>query len=305
MFEGYKVVVVCPAGRRHVADLMRRHVERARPLVDEMHWWVNTDNNDDLEYMFGLVRAAPDFYRTFSRPGGARFQGRHTRINHFFRYAIDPDTLYIRIDDDVVWMDEHCLEELVKHRLKYPDAYLVYGNIVNSSRFMHLHQKQGAFDPGFEISYDVNHATNRQSVPAGLAAHTALLTTLDLLAAGSDRETLLAPWTSFGRHIFGPGVHNDVNMICWFGRDFAAWNGICPPQIYEEHWICFRMPHKYGCRIHEACGGALCSHYASVMQWDALERQPWILEKYARFAPPSEIVLRAADSSTSPADVVS
>ena len=37
MFEGYRVVVVSPAGRQHVADLMRRHVEAARPLVDEMH----------------------------------------------------------------------------------------------------------------------------------------------------------------------------------------------------------------------------------------------------------------------------
>jgi hypothetical protein len=290
MFEDYKVVVVCPCGRRRVADLMRRHVEHARPLVDELHWWLNTDNQEDLAYFRGLEQAAPGFYRTFDLPG-ARFGGRHTTINRFFVHAIDPETIYIRIDDDVVWMDEHCIEQLVRHRLKFPEAYLVYGNIVNSSRFMHLHQQQGAFDPGFEISYEINHKTNRQSLSAGLAAHKAILKTIEALTAGGDRETLLAPWTSFGRHVFGPNVHNDVNMISWFGRDFAAWRGICPRNVYEEKWICFMMPAKHGCRIHEACGNALCVHYASVMQWDGLERhRPALVAQYAQFAPPSMLV---------------
>ena len=308
MFEGHRVVVVCPAGRRHVADLMRRHVEYSRHIVDELHWWINTENPEDREYIHGLCRAAPRFHRKFELPGvNPSFNARHTRIGRFFRYTIDPDTIYIRVDDDIVWMDAHCIEELLKHRLAYPEAYLVYGNIVNSSSFMHLHQQAGAFDPGFLISYTINHATNRQSVPAGLAAHKAILKTIKALADGGDRETLLAPWTSFGRHVFGPGDYNDVNMICWFGRDFGEWGGYCPPHVYEEKWICLMMPAKHGSRIHEACGGALCAHYASVMQWAGLEgHQPSLVSQYAEFAPPSDIVpLPAIGRSPSPADAVS
>jgi hypothetical protein len=295
MFEGYRVVVVCPAGRRHVAEIMRRYVERARPVVDEFHWWLNTDNPEDLEYFHGLARAAPDFYCTIAVEGRIWFKRRHMTIGRFFRFAIDPRTIYVRIDDDMVWIEEHAIAALLDHRLSYPTAYLVYGNIVNSSRFMHLHQKQGAFDPGFPISYNINDPTNRQSVPAALAAHRALLHTLEAIEAGGDRNTLLEPWTRFGRHVFGPGEHNDVNMICWFGGDFATWNGICPWNIHEEQWICLRMPARQA-RLHEACGAALCAHYASVPQWAGLDTHPEILERYQRLAPPSEIEPLAADA---------
>ena len=109
-----------------------------------------------------------------------------------------------------------------------------------------------------------------------------LLTTIEAINAGGDREALLKPWTGFGRHVFGAGEHNDVNMICWFGKDFAAWNGHCPPQVYEEKWICLMMPCKHGSRIHEACGSALCSHYASVIQWHEIDKDRRILERYRK-----------------------
>jgi hypothetical protein len=303
VFEGYRVIVVCPAGRRHVADLMRQHVEQARPVVDKVHWWLNTDDPEDLAYFRGLYRAAPDFYCTIAHVGATEFSRRHMLISRFFRHTIDPKTIYVRIDDDVVWMVEGCIQKLLAHRVQYPDAYLVYGNIVNSSRFMHLHQKQGAFDPGFEIEYAINHPTNRQSVPAGLAAHEAFLHTAEAIAAGGDRETLLEPWTRFGRHVFGPGEYNDANMLSWFGRDFAVWGGHCPPRIHEEQWICLRMPAKHGCRIHEACGDALCVHYASSPQWAGISAQPSILERYARLAPPSGI--RPLPPATIAVDAVS
>jgi hypothetical protein len=295
MFEGYRVIVVCPAGRRHVADLLRRHVERARPVVDKLHWWLNTDNQDDLDYFGGLARAAPDFHRTIAA-GPSRFRGRHMGIGRFFVHAVDPATIYVRADDDVVWMDERCIAELLAHRLRHPEAYLVYGNIVNSSRFMHLHQRDGAFDPGFPVSYQINHPTNRHSVEAGLAAHHALLATAEAIAAGGDRATLLAPWTAFGRWVFGLGRHNDVNLISWFGRDFAAWGGIVDPRVHEEPWL-VRLAVQAG-RRHEACPTALCAHYASEYQWPGIEAEAEILRRYAALAPPSAIAAAAAGGTT-------
>jgi hypothetical protein len=289
MYQGYPVVVVCPAGRRDVADIMRRYVERERPVVDELNWWMNTDNVDDREYFYGLHRAAPDFHRPIELPGPGTFGRRHMTISRFFRTACVHGAVYVRIDDDVVWMDDRCIEHLVAHRIAHPDAYLVYGNIVNSSRFMHLHQQAGAFDPGFKIAYEINHATNRQSTPAALAAHRSFLLTAEALARTGDR-TVLKPWMPFERHCFAGGEHNDCNMISWFGHDFAAWRGICPPGIHEEVWICLRMPFRHGCRTHEACGAALCAHYASVPQWAGLSSHAEILRRYRALQPHSDIV---------------
>jgi hypothetical protein len=307
MFKDYKVIVVCPAGRRHVADLMRRHVERARPTVDEFHWWLNTDREDDIEYFKALARAAPNFYRVIELSGKTTYWNRSMTIGRFYQFAIDPEAIYIRIDDDVVWMVDNCLQSLLAHRVKYPDAYLVYGNIVNSSRFMHLHQNQGAFDPGFKISYNINHSTNRRSFPAGLAAHEAILQTAEAIAAGHNREALLEPWVRFGRHVFAAGEHNDANMLSWFGRDFATWRGICPAHVHEEQWICLRMPAVQS-RIHEACGGALCAHYASEVQWRAISGQPQLLVRYEKLAPPATIIPmfeEATANSVETADAVS
>jgi hypothetical protein len=293
MYGNYKVVVVCPAGRRKVADLMRRHVEQHRGLVDEFHWWLNTVNQDDLRYFEALAAADSKFYRTIRLRRKFAWNLKHMSISHFFRHAIDSDALYIRLDDDVVWLHEDCLPNLVAYRVEHEEPYLIYANIVNSSRFMHLHQRTGAFDPGFAVQYEIDHQTNRRSTPAGLAAHRALLDTLEFVRDCSDGIACgLAwePWMGFRRWIFRSGEYNDVNLICWFGRDFARWRGCCPDEVHEEKWICNICPRREN-RVNEACGTALCSHYASTPQWPGMEANPWVLDGYRNFCPPSEILV--------------
>ena len=54
MFEGYRVVVVTPAGRRRYMRLLVPQV-MASPLVDRYDLWINTPDQGDLAFLRGVA----------------------------------------------------------------------------------------------------------------------------------------------------------------------------------------------------------------------------------------------------------
>lgn len=38
-------------------------------------------------------------------------------------YMTDPDTIYIKIDDDIIFIDDYAIPELVRTTLEHPEAY--------------------------------------------------------------------------------------------------------------------------------------------------------------------------------------
>jgi hypothetical protein len=39
------------------------YILREKEIIDEFHWWVNTDNREDLDYMKQWVSQDPDFFK--------------------------------------------------------------------------------------------------------------------------------------------------------------------------------------------------------------------------------------------------
>src|SRR5262245_15255943 len=128
MFNGYKVVSVTPFGRRRYVSLLDHYLRRARGIIDEHHFWVNTKNDADVEWLRSCVATAPDFYRTIEidQP----YEDFWTlRIHTFFhQYPNAPDTIFIRFDDDIVWIESQAIERLLAFRVANPRYFLVFAN---------------------------------------------------------------------------------------------------------------------------------------------------------------------------------
>lgn len=137
-----KIVGVTPAGRRRYLEALVPYLLRARDVLDEHHFWVNTNVASDIRYIRRLAAEYPDFFKLNTRHGGAQ-HGSTRNIGSFWQDCTADDTVYVRLDDDVCFVAPDAIEKLAAFRVAHPEPFLVLGNIVNNSVCAHFHQQQG------------------------------------------------------------------------------------------------------------------------------------------------------------------
>ena len=96
-----KLIVVTPAGREKYLRLLSHYVLRS-PEVAEWHLWDNCRNAVDRVYLHSL--AASDARCKLKQLPGA--DGNFGIIGSFFQFCDDADALYLRLDDDIVFIEE-------------------------------------------------------------------------------------------------------------------------------------------------------------------------------------------------------
>ena len=50
----------------------------------------------------------------------------------FYKYCVDPKSIYLKLDDDIIWMDNNALCTLVDYRINNPEYFLVSPIVINN-----------------------------------------------------------------------------------------------------------------------------------------------------------------------------
>jgi len=262
----YKMVVVMPAGRKRYMELMLPHILKQKGIVDEFRIWCNTKNQFDLDYI-EQIASSNHFITIEHLPPNTDRAGESWAIHNFFKNAIDPNTIYLRIDDDIVWAEKDFFKKIYKFRLENPQYFLIYGNIVNNAVCDHFCQKNGVYEPephyGFN-SWDENGWKN------------------PILAENKHRKLIEnIKNNQLDKYRFSPIVIENyervsINCICWFGSEFAKFNGIVGHD--EEQWLASDKPRELG-SPNCIFGEAICSHFSFYSQRDHMDKTD-ILDEY-------------------------
>ena len=265
MINGHKIVVVTPAGRRRYLEVLARYVLSCG-AVDGWRLWQNTTDAGDIAWMDAL--AARDPRVVVEKPAWA-CEGNFS-IYRFFPRCTDPATVYIRLDDDVVWADAEAIPALAAARLENPHPFLLYGNVVNTGITSHLHQRAG-----------------RLSKARGLAGYACT----DPVGWGSG-EFALDLHRGFLANPHAPGwwlpdwdlyfyERHSINCISWLGSDAARWAGVMDRD--EEQWLSVARP-KADKRPNNIIGRCVFVHYAFHTQRERVDAEPAVLAGYRRLA---------------------
>jgi hypothetical protein len=127
--EDIKVIGLVFFGRRSRVEILRCYLERNLVdnggWLDEIHWVKNTDNHKDLEYLEEIM-ASSQRYKVIELKGTG-----------FVGYGqawekLEPGSLYVKIDDDVVWFEDETIPRIVTMKLLHPEYLLVSANMINS-----------------------------------------------------------------------------------------------------------------------------------------------------------------------------
>ena len=268
MFNNLRVVAVVAAGRSRYLQMLLPYLREQKEILDQCDLWYNTTNSEDVAFIRRVAAEDPFFQVVEATiPVEGSFS-----VYHFFRRCIDPDTVYIRFDDDVCWVASNAVERLVRFRLDNPQYSLVFANTVNNVLCSHLHQRLGciSLDQGF-CGYG-DQERGWWSPEFAALAHESFL---NKLSAGR-----LADYT-FSRWIAWEHERISTHCICWTGDDFAQFGGEVDRD--DEHWLTRVRPVQTQ-RPTAICGTALVSHFAYDPQRSWLEENTNLLTRYQNLA---------------------
>jgi hypothetical protein len=192
-------------------------------------------------------------------------------IYSFFEDCIDPDAVYLRLDDDIVYIHPGSISNIFNSRIKDEDTFLMYGNIVNNAIISHLHQRIGALPVTKIAGYECMDAVGWKDPEF---AHNVHNNFLKKYAKNELDNYFMNDWILYDY------ARVSINCICWLGKTFSKFNGKVGHD--EEQWLSVDYPKSVG-TPNKIIGNTLFVHYSFYTQRPYLDNTE-ILSLYKTIA---------------------
>jgi hypothetical protein len=281
MINNKKIVVVTPAGRKKYMELLIKYILKEKKIIDEYRIWVNTKNPKDIAYFKELADKYKGFITLDERFLDTPECGTNGNIHKFFDECIDPETVYIRLDDDVVWLQPNFIENIAKYRIINPEPFLVYGTIINNGTIDSLLQNLGFYLNQNSFVYDCIETIAYRDPVVCEFKHKYILDTF--LKKFKNIPQLFETW------VLKDYERVSINCISWLGSTFNEFEGKVGHD--EEHWLSCQAP-KEREQYNVVYGNAYCSHFAFHPQREHMDKTS-ILDDYKQLSNYLDIDLKS------------
>lgn len=286
MYNGYKVKIFIFAGREQTMTLLMPQLKSE--YIDEIIIAKNTFNQKDLNYLDNLKN---DFDKIsyIEIPTNIKINN-HLAWKYLYQFMQDEDTIYFKMDDDVIYIEPGYFEKTLKFRCEHPEFLLIFPMIVNNPYCCTLLKEHPLM-----FSKMNNFDLMRTYFYSG--KYGAQLHELFLLDPTNSR------W-KINNHIFGkehvcfkngkPRIISGrivpwdeaerigINSICYFGKDFKELNVAEKiKQNYSDELFLTYDIFEFTNKKHCILGNTLVSHFAFSGQNGLRDRND-ILEQYKK-----------------------
>jgi hypothetical protein len=264
-----KKIIVTPAGRKRYLEVLYKNLQKCRDEFDEWVIWVNTDNDVDINYIQELNKVC-DYIKLQYSEIPVDPNGSHTAtICKFFKKCIDEDSVYLRLDDDVVFIEKESIKKLFDFRIKNEQYFLVFGNILNNALITNLYQQRNILKNLPLVTYNCEDEYGWRNGYFASDLHNIFL---NKAVENKVSDFFIDNWelSNFERC--------SINVISWLGKTFKKFNGEVGNA--EEIWLSSDKPKELN-MPNIIFGNSLFSHYAFSPQRPILQ-QTNILERYLK-----------------------
>lgn len=257
-------IVVTPAGRKRYMEILYLHLLREKDEKEgfqEWRLWINTCDKEDQIYCHRLAERHPDWITLqHLSPDQGRPRG-NASIRFFFRECCDPDAVYLRLDDDIVWMQTGFVHAMFGYRLQNTQPFLVYANTFNNSLMSYLHRRTGSLpllSASVDLTYHCFDPVSWRNGDFAVRLHEGFLASIQRHMCNGSSSI---PPASFCRWELLNYERCSVNAVCWLGDRFSSFGGEISDCDDEEHWLSCVRPRAEAspCVIY---GGTSCMHFA-------------------------------------------
>ncbi len=283
MVNNHKVVVVTPAGRRKTLLILTEYIKHyiKNGVIDEWHLWCNTSNSDDIRYIYELEKIDTKI-KVIGYRGEPDKIGTASNIKFYYPGYCESNTVYIRIDDDICYMDPTGLEKFIQYRIDNPKYFLLYPVIINNCAMSYKLQQLGKIPPTTPMIGGWNQSMGYPECYKG-GVHP-----LDPIGWGNSKfaynlqsELINSHnWFKTENWVWFCREHCCINFISWLGEYMAYHHN--KVEYDEEIFLTQKVPTELG-RYNAVYGGYVVGHYSFYIQKPYLD-QTDLLEKYRNLA---------------------
>ena len=266
MYRNYKIVVNTAAGRRRYMQYLVPFIVSSG-IVDRYDIWINTHNGADIEFFKRLAEKYPVINLVW-QPDGV-VCGNQT-INAFYRQCVEDNTIYFKMDDDIVWMEPDAIKEMVDFRIDNPQYFLVSPLVINNSLSTYLLQVCGKIKLSQYCKSSSSHEILWRSGDFAYQLHHWFIERHLRLDKVSELH--------LGKHEMGM-TRFSINAVLWFGDEMKKLDGNVPGD--DEEFLSCIYPTTKGM---SNCwnGDVIFSHFAFFTQREELDKKS-ILEQYGKY----------------------
>lgn len=254
MFNSKKVITVTPTGRMKFLKLLLKYILDNKHIIDEHHFWINTNDEEVKAYIEGVCDADRKFFKAIPCDVPISDENPILSIHSFYKNCISDDTIYIKIDDDICFIQEGTIEKVVAFREKHKEYFVISPIVINNFMFYKIQN----------VPYE-----NTKDKNLGVWMHSMFLDNYPNLPPSCDFDYL-----EIGQE--RPRIN--INLICWFGSDFKKFGGIMD-DFDDEEWISLTKPALLN-KKNAIVGNTLACHYS--FHWQIID--DFIYESYKNIA---------------------
>jgi hypothetical protein len=259
MINNKKVCICIPAGRKKYLEILVKYLLKELDVIDEIRIWVNTKNEHDIEYIENLSKLNSIFTMDYSAKFDSNI-GTSIAIPLFFKNCCEEDTIYLRLDDDIVFLEESYIKETIYFRLNNPEYFLILGNIINNVVCDFNHKLNGALVTNIQFNESATCPVGWANEELSLQKHISFFHNLE-----KNQINLYKIQNKKWNNRFS------INSICWNGSDFKKFNGNVQ-YGNEENWLTENQNNII-------FGSKICCHYSFFVTRNFLS-QTDVIDRY-------------------------
>lgn len=215
MYNNYKVKVLIFAGRKETMEILMPQIKSE--YIDEIIIGVNTNNQNDLDYIYSLKEkynkiVYEEVPKNIKRCSQESFR-------HFYTKMEDEDTIYFKLDDDLIYIEPGYFEKTLTFRVEHPEYICIYPMIINNPLCNYLLSLKGMPVIGNSVYEKMYNSWKMPNI-----AECLLKTFIDT----KDSKFWHVSNFEFGKEMNIKGklglIRPSINAICFYGSDFKQLN---------------------------------------------------------------------------------
>jgi hypothetical protein len=265
-------------------SLLHRYLQRDhdRGLLDEWCLYLNTDvrgQEQDIAYAFEL-EVEHDWITILERPAGCvRIEPKQRNTAFAYRHFTDPDSVYVRFDDDIIYVHGQAIENIVAAKQAMAYTLGCFPMIINNAVCSWYLQQLGKIPREFGV-VQAPFCMDPIGWADGQFAEQLHNLFLDSVEAGTVEQG----WFTHQDFPLAPRQQFSVSCFALSGSDLCQ---LDPPGVLdhpeEEHWLTVERPLKVG-KDNMIIGNAFVAHYTFFPHRDYIHTQTDVLDRYRKLA---------------------
>jgi hypothetical protein len=260
----------CFAGRRRYLEVLLVYVNELldKGLVDEFHIWDYTRDPDDANWIQENCQRHQIF----------QVKEKNNCWREYYEYyekleVVDPMSILIKCDDDIVFIDVDAFEGFIKNRLDSPQHLLAFPSIINNWLIFQVQVSLGLWN-NIDTEKINNHVEGIEAV------HNAFL--------NDYANFLTKSGTYFPRKLVLDNkcdIYANINFFAILAKDLHLFKHVTSPS--DEMDLSIHIP-KLINRHNYVDPSFVVTHMACGFQRDAGFNEGPVLEKYKELAKKSD-----------------